>query len=236
MVFCYEKYGIKFFWLTDDNFGLHLANNLCDEILSRDFSNDIMWFIQARCDDVVKHSKLIPKMRKAGNYWILMGVENHNRTILNTFNKEISPEMSQKAVKVLKTNDIFVQTTFIIGERRDSTESIAELRAFVNDLDPDLAIFMVLTPFPGTKLYEDAKQRGWIEDQNWSNYDMIHAIMPTEHLSRREVQEELYTCYQSFYGSLGRRLKGLFSKNKLKRKTYRYLASQGLLMELENLL
>ena len=164
-----------------------------------------------------------------------MGVENHNRTILNTFNKEISPEISQKAVKVLKTNDIFVQTTFIIGERRDSTESIAELRAFVNDLDPDLAIFMVLTPFPGTKLYEDAKQRGWIEDQNWSNYDMIHAIMPTETLNRKEVQEELYKCYRSFYGSWRRRIKGIFSRNKLKRRIYWYMVGRGIVKQLKTL-
>jgi len=50
-----------------------------------------------------------------------------------------------------------------------------------------------------------------------------------------EMQEELYKCYRNYYGSLGRRFKGLFSKNKLKRKTYRYLASQGLLKELKNL-
>jgi len=94
---------------------------------------------------------------------------------------------------------------------------------------------MILTPFPGTELYETAKQNGWIEDTNWANYDMAHAIMPTETLSRKEVQEELYKCYRSFYGSVGRRFKGLFSPNKLKRKTYRYLASQGLLKALRDL-
>jgi len=50
---------------------------------------------------------------------------------------------------------------------------------------------MILTPFPGTDLYEVARQNGWIEDENWANYDMVHAVMPTENLSREEVQEEL---------------------------------------------
>jgi len=49
------------------------------------------------------------------------------------------------------------------------------------------------------------------------------------------VQEELYNCYRSFYGSLPRRLKGIFSTNKLKRKTYRYLAGQGVMKELKRL-
>ncbi len=236
MEFCFQNYGIRFLWLTDDNFGLgKRANDLCDEIIQRGISDDIMWFMQVRSDDIIKYRDILPKMRKAGNRWILVGLESHSSASLDAFNKEIRPEDAKTAIKLLKESDIFAQATLIIGERKDTAESIADLRKFVNDVDPDLAIFMTLTPFPGTELHEMAKRNGWIEDDNWANYDMAHAIMPTETLTRKEVQEELYKCYRSFYGSLGRRLKGLFSKNKLKRKTYRYLASQGLLKELRSL-
>ena len=234
--FCYQNYGIRFLWLTDDNFGLgKRANDLCDEIIQRGISDDIMWFMQVRSDDVIKHQDILPKMRRAGNRWILLGLESHSSTTLDAFNKGTRPEDAKTAIKLLKESDIFAQATLIIGERKDTAESIADLRKFVNDVDPDLAIFMTLTPFPGTELHETAKRNGWIEDDNWANYDMAHAIMPTETLTRKEVQKELYKCYRSFYGSLGRRFKGLFSKNKLKRKTYRYLASQGLLKELRSL-
>jgi anaerobic magnesium-protoporphyrin IX monomethyl ester cyclase len=74
----------------------------------------------------------------------------------------------------------------------------------VDAIDPDLAIFMLLTPFPGTDVYEEAKRKGWIEDSNWANYDMVHSIMPTETLSREELQEELVKCYRGFFGSWGR--------------------------------
>ena len=87
----------------------------------------------------------------------------------------------------------------------------------------------------GTILYEEAKQNGWIEDTNWSNYDMIHAIMPTETLSRKELQEELYKCYRSFYGSWNRRMKGLFSGNALKRRIYWYMLGRGILRQLRTL-
>jgi anaerobic magnesium-protoporphyrin IX monomethyl ester cyclase len=236
MEFCHTNYGSQFLWLTDDNFGLGThANELGDEIIRRGFADDIMWFMQARCDDVVRHSQVLPKLRKAGARWILLGAETSHESTLEAFNKKITPEDSDKAVKLLKQNDIFAQITMIIGERKASEKSIQQLREFVNKIDPDLAIFMILTPFPGTKIYEEAKRNGWIEDANWSHYDMVHAIMPTQHLTRMEVQEQLYECYRSFYGSLPRRLKGLFSSNKLKRKTYRYLASQGVLQELKNL-
>jgi anaerobic magnesium-protoporphyrin IX monomethyl ester cyclase len=174
-------------------------------------------------------------MRKAGNLWILTGLENNSQEVLESFRKDLDPSKAKQAVRLLKNNDIFAQATFIIGEREDSRESIKSLQDFVNDVDPDISIFMALTPYPGTELYENAKKNGWIEDTNWANYDMAHAIMPTKYLSRKEVQEELYECYRSFYGSMKRRITGLFSPNVLKRRTYRHLMSQGLLKAFRDL-
>ena len=101
---------------------------------------------------------------------------------------------------------------------------------------PDFAIFTVLTPFPGTEIYAEAQGQGWIEDWNLSHYDMAHAIMSTETLSRMEVQEELYTCYRSFYGSWKRRLSGVFSRNKLKSRLYRYMMGQNVIHQFKNLI
>ncbi|MEM2890637.1 MAG: radical SAM protein [Candidatus Hadarchaeum sp.] len=236
MEFCYQNYGIKFLWLTDDNFGLGKhTEELCDEIKRRRIEEEIMWFMQVRVDDIVNHPDVLSKARESGLHWTLVGVENQNPEALNSFRKRINPNDAKKAMKLLKENDIFAQATLIIGNREDTRKSIADLREFTNDIDPDLAIFMILTPFPGTDLYETAKRNGWIEDENWANYDMVHAIMPTETLTTKEVQEELYHCYRSFYGSFGRRFTGLFSSNSMKRRTYRYLAGQGLLKGLRDL-
>ncbi|MCJ7613909.1 B12-binding domain-containing radical SAM protein [Candidatus Bathyarchaeota archaeon] len=234
--FCYEKYGSRFLWLTDDNYGLgKRASELADELNQRGFSDDMMWFMQVRCDDVVKHADVLPKMRKAGLRWVLLGIESHSSNTLDSFRKETTPEDARKAVKLLKENDIFSQGMFIIGQRKDTAESMADLREFANDLDPDLAIFAILTPFPGTAVFEEAKRNGWIQDWNWTNYDMVHAVMPTETLSTQEVQEELYNCYRSFFGSWSRRVGGIVSRKGLKRKLYRYMASQGIVKQVKNL-
>jgi len=198
-------------------------------------AEDLMWFMQLRCDDVVKNRELLPKMRKAGLRWVLLGVESPKQSTLENFKKGITPEDAKKAVKLLRENDIFAQAMLIIGERKDTAESIADLREFANELDPDFAIFAILTPFPGTEIFENAKQNGWIEDLNWSHYDMVHAIMPTETLSRKEVQEELYKCYKSFYGSWSRRLEGIFSRNKLKRRINWYMAGRGIVKQFKTL-
>jgi anaerobic magnesium-protoporphyrin IX monomethyl ester cyclase len=236
MEFCYQNYGSRFIWLTDDNLGSgERVSEVADEILQRKMADDLMWFVQARCDDIVRNEKALSKLRKSGLRWVLLGVENPKQSTLESFKKGITPEDAKKAVELLKENDIAAHTMFIIGDRKDTAESIANLREFVNELDPDFAIFAILTPFPGTEVFEEAKRNGWIEDFSWSHYDMVHAIMPTETLSRKEIQEELYLCYRSFYGSWRRRLQGIFSKNELRRRVYWYMAGRGILEQLKTL-
>jgi anaerobic magnesium-protoporphyrin IX monomethyl ester cyclase len=236
MEFCYQNYGSRFIWLTDDNLGSgERVSEVADEILQRKMADDLMWFVQARCDDIVRNEKSLPKLRKSGLRWVLLGVETPKQSTLESFKKGITAEDAKKAVALLKENDIAAHTMFIIGDRKDTAESIASLREFVNELDPDFAIFAILTPFSRTEIFEEAKRNGWIEDFSWSHYDMVHAIMPTETLSRKEVQEELYICYRSFYGSWKRRFQGIFSRNELRRRVYWYMASRGILGQLKTL-
>jgi anaerobic magnesium-protoporphyrin IX monomethyl ester cyclase len=89
--FCFHNYGSRFLWLTDDNYGLDKrAGDLTDELLKRGFTDDIIWFMQIRCKDVVKHSNVLPKHKKAGLRWVLLGVESDNSSTLDSFKKEIT--------------------------------------------------------------------------------------------------------------------------------------------------
>ncbi|MGD2200517.1 MAG: radical SAM protein [Candidatus Bathyarchaeota archaeon] len=232
-----ERFDAEFVWLTDDNFAFGpRADDLFRELDARGLGDELYWFVQARVDDVARNRDSIPAMRGSGNQWVLLGVESGDPEVLTRYRKGTDPNQAQEAVGALRENDIFAQATLIIGEREDTKESIAGTRQYVEELDPDLAIFMILTPYPGTELYEEAVAKGWIEDWNWANYDMIHAVMPTETLSTTEVQEELYLCYRSFYSRLSRQFRGVLSSNRFKRRTYRYMASQRLLRQLKGLI
>lgn len=234
--YVYREFGSRFLWLTDDNLGLgQWMDEFCDELLERGISDDLYWFMQIRADDIITHQDLLPKMRKTGLHWAMAGVETHDSTTLEKYRKGIDPSMAKQAMTLLKKHDIMAQTTAIIGDRTDTHESIAVFRHWIDEVDPDLAIFMILTPFPGTELYTLAQRNGWIEDTNLSHYDMVHAIMPTEHLSRRELQRELYRCYRHFYGSWRRRITGIFSSNKVKRNCYRYMMKRGVILALKDL-
>jgi anaerobic magnesium-protoporphyrin IX monomethyl ester cyclase len=236
LAFCHNEFGSKFIWLTDDNFGSgQRPAEIAEEIIARKLPEDVYWFVQARCDDVIRNKDILPRLRKSGLNWVLLGVENSDPKTLDGFKKGISPSDAKTAVKLLKDNGIFAHAMLIIGNRADTHQSIAEMRAFANDLDPDFVMFGILTPFPGTEIYAEAERNGWLMDKNWSHYDMIHAIMPTETLTPQEVQEELYHCYRDFYGSWSRRLDGLFGKNNLKRKVFWHMASTGVMGKVKSL-
>ncbi len=231
-----ERFGGEFLWFTDDLFNYRVrAQELWEELRQREFTRDLTWFLQARTDDVVQNPDAVAKLRDVGNNWILVGVENDSPEVLRDFHKGARVEDAFKAMKILNDNGIFAHAMFVIGSRRDTAESIARLRQFSLDLGSDLSIYTVLTPYPGTDVHAEALRNGWIEDSNYAHYDMAHAIMPTEFLTRREVQEELFRCYNAFYGSVPRSIAGMFSRRKLKRKVYRYMASQKVLRTLRSL-
>jgi len=236
MEYCRDEYGVEFLWLTDDNFTFNpRSRELVDELNRRRLGDDVLWFVQARVDDVASNPDMIPLMRRSGNEWVLLGVESGDPEALASWRKDTDPGQAYKAMRVLEENGIFAQATMMIGGRGDTHDSIEGLRRYINSLNPGLAIFMILTPFPGTRFYDEAASKGWIRDGNWAHYDMIHAVMPTETLSVEEVQQELYQCYRSFYGKWGRQLEGIFSRNHFKRSTYRYMASQNVVRQLRAL-
>jgi radical SAM superfamily enzyme YgiQ (UPF0313 family) len=89
----------------------------------------------------------------------------------------------------------------VVGSRKDSRESIKATVEFLKEICPDVVFFWLLTPFPGTELWETARENGWIEEPDLSKYDEVHPIMPTETLSRKELRELVVSCNREYYGS-----------------------------------
>ncbi|MBN1860346.1 MAG: cobalamin-dependent protein [Candidatus Thermoplasmatota archaeon] len=235
--FLNDSYGGVFLWLADDHMRLsYRGKQLYEELRKKQCKDDIMLFFQARTDDIAHNPTLIGNLREVGTYWILCGVETDSQELLQEYKKGISTQDAYQAIKIMKQNDVFSQAMFVIGARNDTHESIERLRRYSLDLTPDIAIYTALTPFPGTVYYEAAKKNGWIMDANYAHYDMAHAIMPTETLTRKEVQEELWRCYRAFYGSIPKNIAGVFAKNKLKRILYRHMAGQFVLEKFRRLI
>jgi len=233
----HDRFGAGFIWYTDDNFDYRRrGKELWEELRTREFTKNISWFFQARTDDIANNPEFVAKMRSVGNTWILVGIENNSQETLKGFRKGTRPSDAATAIKVLNDNDILSQGMYIIGSRKDTPASIEGLLDFSLEIDSQISVYGILTPMPGTEVYDEAKRNGWIEDTNWADYDMIHAIMPTETMTTQQVQEELYRCYKRFYGSISRGLAGVFSRNKIKRQAYRHMAKKSVLRNLRRML
>lgn len=232
-----ETFGGQFLWLADDHMNLRARGKpFYEELRHRSCKDEIMLFFQVRTDDIAQNPNLVENLREVGTYWMMCGVETNSKEILKEYKKGITTADAYTAMKILHQSDIFAHAMFVIGSRKDTHESIEHLRQYSSDINPDFALYTALTPYPGTIYYETAKKNGWIEDTNYANYDMAHAIMPTETLTRKEVQEELWQCYREYYGSITKGIAGIMSKNKLKRTLYRHMAGQHVLSKLKGLI
>ncbi len=219
----YRKYGRESIWFGDDCFnvdGEHMAL-ICEEILRRDLRLD--WYYQGRVDLIIKHREYLPLMRRAGNLMVQLGIEAASEEQWQNMRKGLTVAQVREAVSLLREHGIVSQGLMIIGTRQDDARSIMRKLDFLKWLDVDFPVFTVYTPFPGTEVFEEAREKGWLETMDYSLYDMANAIMATEHLSRKEVTSLYITCFTSFYTDPIKMIKGLTSRMPWKREIWRYM-------------
>lgn len=215
-----KEHGRECFWFGDDCFNVSAEHirGVCDEIIARGL--DLSWYYQGRADFLIKYKELLPLMRRAGNLMVQIGVESSTNRELAEFNKHLTRSQVEEAVKLLKKHDIVAQGLLLVGTRQDSADSIAHKLRYMKWLDPDFPIFTMFTPFPGSDIYEEAKANGWLETLDYSRYDMSHAIMPTEHLTRNQLASLYNWCFISYYTDPIKLARGLLSRNSWKRKIW----------------
>lgn len=145
-----------------------------------------------------KTAKLLKRMR-AG---ITMGLESGNERALRYLKGDsVTVEQNSNAIKILRENGVSPNATFIIGSPQETNEEILETLSFIKNSGLDFFSVYVLTPLPGTPVWDYAKQRKLVsEDMNWDLLDLDFeenhekAIILSECLDR----EELYNLYKKF--------------------------------------
>jgi len=230
-----KKHGRESFWFGDDCFNVSAEHiqGICDEIMRREL--EISWFYQGRADFLIKHRELLPMMRQAGNLMVQIGVESSTNQELGEFNKHLTRSQVEEAIHLLKKHNIVAQGLLLVGTRPDNADSIAHKLRYMKWLDADFPIFTMFTPFPGSDIYDEAKANGWLETLDYSLYDMSHAIMPTEHLTRNQLTSLYNRCFVSYYTDPVKLARGLFSRNSWKRKIWRHMLKYTLKQFLRSL-
>jgi anaerobic magnesium-protoporphyrin IX monomethyl ester cyclase len=192
-----NEYHPKTIEFSDDLFTLNMkrTETICDEIRRRGL--DIPWACSSRVDTVSR--SLLRKMKKAGCILIYYGVESGSQRVLNLMRKHIKIEQIIKAIKWTKEVGIEILASFIIGFPGETREDMQKTIAFAKRLDVDYAQFSFATPYPGTELYQMAKEKGLLLTEDWSQYTAGKPVIAVDNSTKDDLTKLLKKAYQKFY-------------------------------------
>lgn len=195
-----KNYGVDELFFDDDTFALKnpRTQEICREILKRKIK--IPWRCMARVDTVDLETLKI--MKKAGCSDIFYGFESGSQKILHSVKKGITLNQITNAVKMTKKAGIVASGSFIIGTLEESKETIKKTLRFAIKLHPDYVQFALASPFPGTKLYDDAKRLNLMEIDSWADLDGSRgSILNTKYLKKKQLPKLLRQLYLRYYTS-----------------------------------
>jgi anaerobic magnesium-protoporphyrin IX monomethyl ester cyclase len=191
----YRKGHILFF---DDNFtaSQQRTSELMDLMIENGFDRN--WSCEVRTE-TTKNAQLISKMSEAGCQNIGIGFESINNNTLQKFHKFQTVDDIKRSIKVLHDNSIKVWGMFILGSDEDTKKSFKKTAEFCQSMEIDYAQFSILTPFPGTQLYNDMEEQKRIIHKNWRYYDALHTVFVPKNMTPEELQNGLFETFKRFY-------------------------------------
>ncbi len=216
--FLIDKYGAKdiSFWddafTTDKKWVARICNLIIDKKL------DITWTCYGRVNTVDKD--LLKLMKQAGCWNLFFGFESGVQDLLNTVGKKITLEQIKQVTKWCKEVGIEVRASFMIALPQETPEMALKTIDFAVELDPEYAQFCITTPFPGTKLFEDAKKYGKL-DLNFDKYNAWQPVfVPKGYKNREEIINMEKLAVRRFYyrpGYILKKIKKIRSFEDVKR-------------------
>jgi anaerobic magnesium-protoporphyrin IX monomethyl ester cyclase len=171
------------------------AMRIAREIKEREL--DFTWFASACVNQVDK--PLLRAFKDAGCWAILFGAESGVQKNLNTIRKGTTLEQIRKAVYAAKDVGIRVSTPFMFGIPGETFEEGLQTIDFAVDLNPDIANFHAITPFPGTYLYDNLEKYGHISD-DLSDFTYQGAAFIPHTMTREDILRLRQIAFRRFYG------------------------------------
>lgn len=170
------------------------ANTFGNTSLSLDLYRKIMqsgikkrFFADVRADTIVKHPALMKNWKEAGLYAVVVGFEDFQDTRLAAYNKKYQGHVINEAIKILHDLGIVIIGDFIASPEYEESD-FEKLENFIVANKIEVPVISILTPIPGTPLYETMKNQIVISDLDY--YTFTNAVTATK------MREDLF--YRTF--------------------------------------
>lgn len=193
----HRDHGIRQFYFYDDTFTAspRAVRELCEGMLARRL--DVKWICYVRGD--MFRDDLARLMARAGCHQVLMGIESGSETLMREIGKPIDKRRYAEAVRTAHRHGMEVRGSFIIGHREETRATLEETLRFAKEIDLDLFQLSIMTPYPGTALFEQAKANGWLLHENFARYGQNEVVLRPAHLEPREITAFARRAYAEFY-------------------------------------
>ena len=213
-----NKYGAREIHIWDDNFIVAKKRvfEIRDELKKRkikvkfSFPNGVR--VDFATEDVLK------ALKEMGTYSLAFGVESGNQHILDNVKKGTTIKQIEDAFKLAKKLKIETWAFFLLGLPGETKKSIEKTIDFAKKINPDVAKFHILKPFPGSEIFTELADKGLINSYDYDTYG-IHTrpVHRLPNLSEDELLEMQKKAYRKFYLRPGKIIKHITRLNSITR-------------------
>lgn len=196
-----NKYKVKGIAFHDDIFTANRKLVLDFISLLKQSGLDILWSVNARVNTVNK--ELLKKMSDAGCWKIFYGAESMLQKNLDVLKKGTTVQQIFDAIKWSKDAGIEVEASFIFGIPGETYEDALKTIDLIKKLNPDYAKFFVLTPLPGTELYDNVDRYGKLLSNNFDDMTTHKVIFTPNTMTKEELESLVPIAYKKFYLRFG---------------------------------
>ena len=164
--------GIDHIVFEDDTMALkrNRIEAICNAMI--EMPNRPTWYCLTRVDTM--DYELAKKFRAAGCKMVNFGIESGSPEILKLIGKKISLDRAVEAIDACRKAGLRTQCTFIVGFPIDTEKTMAMTYGIAKKIDPTIAIFFPLTPYPGTRMFDEFLDKSLIPRsvEDWLSYIM----------------------------------------------------------------
>jgi hopanoid biosynthesis associated radical SAM protein HpnJ len=188
---------VKEFFFDDDTFTDDLPRA---EAIAKELGKlGITWSCNAKAN---VPRKTLEVLKDNGLRLLLVGYESGNQQILHNIKKGMRIEVAERFTKDCHDLGVTIHGTFILGLPGETGDTIRETVEFAKRINPHTIQVSLAAPYPGTFLYNQAVQNGWLDAANAELVDE-HGIqiapLHYPHLSHKQIFDSLETFYREFY-------------------------------------
>lgn len=165
--------GYREIYLRDELFSAMPKRNIqiCEQMVAEKM--DLTWICSAR---VGLDRRILRLMKQAGCHLIKMGVESGDQAILDRIKKGITLEEVEETFSLCRELGIHTHAHFMVGHPGETKETIRKTVEFAKKIRPSTATFGMLTPYPGTPIFEEvAEMHPGIRENFSLNLKMLHS-------------------------------------------------------------